>query len=268
MSEIEFEDRLRALANGLEYPRTPDIAGFVTMRLRTATRARFNSKALAWSLTIVLVLLSSLMLIPSARAAIIDIIQIGIVRIFPSQPTPTPWPVEATPTAKLQLPASASPTSTSVPLIPMLKRIAGKTTLEDAQRKVDYPILLPTYPADLGNPDAVFVQNLNGEMTVLVWFDPQQPKNILMSLHMIPSGSWAVGKMEPEVIQETNVNDQRAIWAVGPYPLILSNGDTQFMRMIDGHVLIWADGDVTYRLETDLSLEEALQIAESLEPIP
>jgi hypothetical protein len=49
--------------------------------------------------------------------------------------------------------------------------------------------------------------------------------------------------------------------------LILSNGDTQFMRMIEGQVLIWADGDVTYRLESDLSLEEALKIAESLAPI-
>jgi hypothetical protein len=69
------------------------------------------------------------------------------------------------------------------------------------------------------------------------------------------------------VIQETSVNDQRALWAVGPYPLRLYNGDLQFRRLIDGHVLIWADGDITYRLETDLGLEEAITIAESLEPI-
>ena len=104
-------------------------------------------------------------------------------------------------------------------------------------------------------------------MVVLVWLEPEQPKNILMSLHIIPKGSWAIGKVEPAIIQETNVNDHPAIWAVGPYPLILSNGDAQFMRMIDGQVLIWADGDVTYRLETDLTLEEALKVAESLAPI-
>jgi len=149
----------------------------------------------------------------------------------------------------------------------MLENIAGKTTLEDAQRKVNFPILLPTHPAELGNPDVVFVQNLDGEMVILVWLEPEQPKNILMSLHMIPKGSWAVGKVEPTVIQETQVSGHRAIWAVGPYPLVLSNGDTQFMRMIEGRVLIWADGDVTYRLESDLSLEEALKIAESLAPI-
>jgi len=265
MSQIDFEDQVKALVGGMEYPHTPDIAGFVTARLRSSTRPRFNSKALAWSLTIILILCSSLMLIPPARAAILDFIQIGIVRIFPPQPTPVPVPVEEFPST--MAPTTATPRSTSVPLIPMLENIAGKTTLEDAQRKVNFPILLPTHPAELGNPDVVFVQNLDGEMVILVWLEPEQPKNILMSLHMIPRGSWAVGKVEPTVIQETQVNGHRAIWAVGPYPLILSNGDTQFMRMIEGQVLIWADGDVTYRLESDLSLEEALKIAESLAPI-
>ena len=88
-----------------------------------------------------------------------------------------------------------------------------------------------------------------------------------MSLHFLPAGSWAIKKIEPTFIQETTVSRQRAIWAIGPYPIRLYNGDLQFMRLIDGHVLIWADGDITYRLETDLGLEEAIKIAESLEPI-
>jgi hypothetical protein len=35
-------------------------------------------------------------------------------------------------------------------------------------------------------------------------------------------------------------------------------------RLVEGHVLIWADGSLTYRLETELPLDEALRIAESL----
>jgi hypothetical protein len=73
--------------------------------------------------------------------------------------------------------------------------------------------------------------------------------------------------MHPAVIEETSVNGQHAIWATGPYPLMIQNGDFQFMRLIDGHVLIWAVDDVTYRLETGLPLGEALKIAESLAPI-
>jgi hypothetical protein len=33
-----------------------------------------------------------------------------------------------------------------------------------------------------------------------------------------------------------------------------------------GDVLLWADGPITYRLETSLGLEEAIRIAESVPP--
>jgi hypothetical protein len=70
------------------------------------------------------------------------------------------------------------------------------------------------------------------------------------------------------VIEETEVNGQRAVWTVGPYPLISRNGDVELTRMVEGHVLIWESDGVTYRLETGLSLEETLKIAESLQPMP
>jgi hypothetical protein len=72
--------------------------------------------------------------------------------------------------------------------------------------------------------------------------------------------------MQPTAIQETRVNGERAIWTTGPYPVIFSNNEIQYERLINGHVLIWGDLDVTYRLETNLSIEEAVKIAESLEP--
>jgi hypothetical protein len=34
--------------------------------------------------------------------------------------------------------------------------------------------------------------------------------------------------------------------------------------LIEGHVLIWTEGEITYRLETDMPLEEAVRVAESL----
>lgn len=259
MNEMDFENKVRSIANGIDYPRTPNIAGSVTTRLHTAPRSRFNTKALVWSLTIILVLCSSLMLIPPARAAILEFIQIGVVRIFPQSAMPT---VEPTHT----IPVTATAASTN--LLPILDQMAGKTTLAEAQNKVEFSILLPTYPANLGQPDYVYVQNADGKMVILVWLDPQQPEKVLMSLHFIPNGSWAIKKVEPQVIEETKVDDNRAIWTTGPYPLIFPNGDIQFERLVSGHVLIWSGLDVTYRLETDLSMEEAVRIAEALEPIP
>lgn len=270
MSELDrelFENQLISIAKGLDYPLTPDIAGSVITRLRGSTRPRFISRRLAWSLTIILVLFSSLMLIPPARAAILEFIQIGIVRIFPRAVQPTAETI-GTATPESITPMTATPSLPSSTLIPALSRLAGKTSLASAQQKVNYSILLPAYPPDLGQPDYVFVQDAEGAMTILVWLDPRQPDRVLMSLHFIPEGSWAVEKAEPKVIEETNVNGQRAIWAVGPYPLRLRNGDLDFTRLIDGNVLIWAEGNITYRLETNQTLEEAIKIAESLEPIP
>ena len=270
-----FENQLLSIAKGLDYPRTPDVAGSVMKRLRAFPsptgrggrgegRPRFMSRPLAWSLTIALILCSSLMLIPSARAAIIEFIQVGVVRIFRAEPTPVIPPNEEIPS----FPITATPYATGEPLIPILENLMGEMTLQEAQQTAGYPLLLPSYPADLGQPDRIFVQDADGAMTILVWIDPQQPDEALMSLHFIPAGSWAVKKISPTLIQETTVNGQYAMWTIGPYPLRLSNGDLDLIRLIDGHVLIWAEGSMTYRLETDLSLEEALKIAESLESVP
>jgi hypothetical protein len=263
MSEMDFEAQLRAIAARMEYPRTPDIADSVRARLRPSMPPRFLSKAAVWSLTIVLILVTSLMLIPPARAAIIEFIQIGVVRIFRAEPTPISPPNQELPV----IPITATPSATSQPLIPLLKDLVGETTLENAQKVVKYPLLLPSYPGDLGRPDYVFVQKVEGAMAILVWLDPQNPDHVLMSLHFIPAGSWVLKKMDAIVIQTTSVDGHDAVWTTGPYPMILQNGDIQYMRMIDGHVLIWENEDVTYRLETDLSLEEAIRIAESLQPI-
>lgn len=263
MSESQqehFERQLLSLAGELEYPRTPDVAGAAMRRLskgagvRGEGRSHFLPRRLAWLLAVLLVFCASLMLIPPARAAILEFIQIGAVRIFRETPTSTSLPLSATP----------GPTQS---LIPLLEKIAGEMTLSQAQQIVNYPILLPSYPRDLGQPDRVFVQEADGKMTILVWMDPHQPDQVRMSLHIIPSGSWAIKKMGPQMIQETSVKGQHAIWAIGPYMLQLSNGDLEVTRLVAGHVLIWTEGDLTYRLETNLGLDEAIKVAESLQPI-
>lgn len=263
MSEMDFEAQLDSIASRMEYPHTPDIAGSVSARLRSSTRPRFISRTFARSLVIALILISSLLIIPPVRAAVLEFIQIGIVRIFPRSVEPT---AEGTgpATPETLMPPTATPDAS---LMPLLEDIAGETTLANAQQIVSYPVLLPTYPAELGPPNHVYVQDADGDMTILVWTDPQEPERVVLSLHFIPEGSWAIEKGSPMVVQATSVNGQRAIWAVGPYPLRLSNGELEFTRLIDGQVLIWEANDITYRLETDQSLEEAIKTAESLEPI-
>src|SRR6266540_7177805 len=154
MNELQqelFEEQLVSIAKGLEYPRTPAIAGWVMKRLPSAARSRFISRRLTWSLTILLILFTSLMLIPPARAAILEFIQVGVVRIFRAGPTPLTPPNEEFPAT--MAPVTATPGPTSGSLIPLLENLAGEKSLAEAQQSVEYPILLPSYPPDLGPPD-------------------------------------------------------------------------------------------------------------------
>jgi hypothetical protein len=252
-----FETRLKELAQKVNYPVTPPIAKAVMARISVKAQSPVFSRRLAWSLTILLITVVSLMAIPPVRAAVFEFIQIGIVHIFPRTEERTPTPEMETPV-----------TPTSSALIPLLEEIMGEITLQEAREITEYPIPLPTYPTDLGEPDRIFVQEVDSQMTILVWLDDENPGKIKLSLHIIPPNSWVIKKVDPTVIQLTNVNGQRAVWATGPYPLLLHNREIDFVRLIEGNVLVWTQGDLTYRLETDESLEEALKIAESLQAPP
>src|SRR5689334_22249813 len=132
MTELEqelFEKQIRSIAGRLEYPRTPAVAASVMKRLRPEARPRRNSRRLIWSLTALLVVFASLMLIPPARAAILDFIQIGIVRIFRAEPTPVAPPQQEFPATTTSETSEPTPQS----LIPLLEQLAGERSLEGAR---------------------------------------------------------------------------------------------------------------------------------------
>ena len=250
-----FDKHLGDIARGFKYPPTPRLAADVRARLEPSRpRARWSRKLSAAVLLLILLVLFS---VPAVRAGLADFFQVGVVRIFPilpgATPTYTPSPGK-TPTV--------FPSPTRVPVSSLLT-LVGRTTLEDARKAADFPILLPAYPADLGAPDLVYYQS-KAKIAILVWLDPADPQKVAVSLHEIAPGSLVVKKMEPEVIQETTVNGQYALWTTGPYLVQFSGDDYNMLRLVDGHTLVWMVGNMTYRLETDLTLEEAVRIAESL----
>ncbi len=247
-----WEDKLRALAHSFDYPPAPDVSLAVRQRL-VGRQARKITRPLrlAWAAVILTLILAGALAIPGVRAQIVEFIQIGVVRIFQIAPTQ--------PSLQPSLQPSPQPT-----LLPSLLDLAGETTLEDARLRASFPIRLPDYPAGLGQPDHVFLQTGDGQMLVLVWLDPGQPDRVYLSLHIITPGSITLIKFEPKVIEETTVNGQPAIWAEGPYLIKLRSGDYDDRQLVSGNTLIWLDGELTYRLESDLPLAEAVKIAESL----
>jgi len=265
------DEYLKEAARRFLYPPTPDVTGAVIKRLESGSRPQTRMRS-AWAVASLLILLLVILFaVPGVRAEIVRFFQVGVVRIFPAAPTQTglpslpQMPLTATPAAILSTTATPRPDDTPYgpPHEVTIADIAGETTLEQAQDRVSFPIRLPAFPADLAAPDQVFLQE-NNLMVILVWSDPADPQKARLSLHEIGAGSMLVGKFEPRVIQETQVNGRYAVWVEGPYLVELTNRSIEFRRMVEGNTLIWEEQGITYRLETDLTLEEAIHIAESL----
>lgn len=256
-----WEERIHTVARRFVYPPTPDLAGAVQQRLTERafwSRSQRLRPALAFLVALAL-LMGGLWAVPPVRAAIIEWLQIGAVRIWLVEPTPTPL----TPQSEV------SPHSTPT-LLPTLFDLAGATTLAAAQQKANFPIRLPSYPADLGAPDGVYYQDLGGPAVVLVWLDPIQPTRARFSLHILGATVFAE-KGNVRQLQQTTVNGQPALWTEGPYLLAYRRGnavDWDIRRLVEGQVLLWTADQLTYRLETSTSLAEAVRIAESLVALP
>jgi hypothetical protein len=258
------EEHLEEVARRFRYPSTPDVAGAVMKRLESGSRPRAWLRS-AWVVIGLLVLVMAVLFaVPSVRAEIIRFFQVGVVRIFPSTPTQTigpampQSPITATPDIFTPVPGGNEPLYSVT-----ISGLAGETNLEDARAKLPFPIRLPEYPTDLGPPNKIFLQD-DGKMVILVWSDSDNPERAHLSLHEIGPEGIVLSKYQPRVIQETQVDGVYAIWAQGPYLIQLTSGTYVFRRTVEGNTLIWEEDNITYRLESDLTLEETIRIAESL----
>ena len=271
MNEPSLErlaERLTVTARALPYPPTPNLAAGQDARLaERPARPAIGRWPLA--LAALALLLLALLAVPPVRAAVVQFIQIGVVRIFVGPATPTPTPA-ATPTGE---PAAPTPTprASVTPVSSLLDSLAGETTLARAAVGAGFPIRLPAYPADLGLPDRVFLQTDGAPMVVAVWLDPARAGQARLALFEIAPGNIGLEKSDfikgvPPELQNTTVHGQPAAWTTGPYILQIKNGDFTSDRVIEGHVLIWVERGLTYRLElgSAASMAEAVKIAESL----
>ena len=246
-----WENQVRRSAQQLPYPPTPELAARVAEGI-----ARPNHKR-RW-LTAALALVSLLITVwaaPPLRATMLDFLQIGSVRIWLATPTPLP---PATPGQMTPRPTPMSPIS--------LFDLAGATTLAEAEERAGFRIRLPTYPPDLGAPDGVFYQEIGAPLVVLVWLAADNPHRARLSLHILAEGAM-VEKGAPTTVTTTTVHGQLATWTTGPYLLAYrhpAGPQWDFRHLVEGHVLVWVEQSLTYRLETALPLGEAVRVAESL----
>jgi hypothetical protein len=259
----DLDRSLRSLAARDDlFPATPDIAAAVAAHIgRARPQRRFDWRLVAIVALVVLAALASTLAIPRSRSAIADFFGIEGIRIERGSDDVPNVP--------------GTPVSIGSSLL-----LGERTTLDDAIGAAPFDPMLPEISAT-GPPDEVWLNRRGGATVVgLVWTASGELPEI---------GDTGVGMLLLEIETDTNdeifikkmtgggemtttlVQGRVGIWiengvlAVAPVEgLMLDLFDPALRR--SGNVLIWSDGEITYRLETALPMTDAVRIAASLAP--
>jgi hypothetical protein len=139
--------------------------------------------------------------------------------------------------------------------------VEGEMTVEEAAGLVDFT---PQVPAELGEPDAVDVS----DDRVIVSMSWSTASGVVRLDQFDGRLDFGIAKTSPEV-QYAQVGDTDALWFERPHEVVILDDQDQprtETARLAGHTLIWPAGNVTLRLEGDLSLERAVEIGASAAP--
>jgi len=220
----ELDVALRELGRQVEFPPTPDVASAIRGRLE---RRRPWRRPLVIALAVLVVAIGAVLAVPPARTAILDWLglrHVSIVRVDKLPPTD-----------------------------PIVHLDLGRET---SLARVPLWALVPD-----DKPDRVFV---DGGTVNLVWGDPQKPRLLLTEFR----GEAFIEKLvEPnDDVEAVKVNGRPGAWLEQPHVVMFKDLRGRIRdesARLAGKTLLWQHGDVTLRLEGDLTKEEALRIARS-----
>jgi hypothetical protein len=273
MSDDALEGALRDLGSAIEFPSTAaagsagsagrDVAAQVLHRIEAAPPRRgpldwLRARPVRRSL---LVAVAALLIL----AAVAGAVGLGLpgIRIIFGGPTPV------TPTASPSAPASGA---TARP-IGQGMGLGTRVSLADAARRADLDLVLPADPS-IGPPDAAF---LLANRVALVWGErPGLPVDASSGVALLLNefrGSVDEGYYTKLLdtgtrVRPVTVGGSPGYWIDGPPHFFFytdpSGAIVDDARRVVGDTLIWTDGAVTYRLESQLEMADAISFAESL----
>ena len=220
----ELDAALRQLGRQVDFPATPDLASSIRGRLE---RPRRWPRPVAIAVAVLVVAIGAAFAVPPARTAILDWLglrHVSIVRVDDLPPT--------SPIVRLDL--------------------GRQVTLAQAP-------LGTLVPED--KPDKVFVDD--GTVSLL-WGDPERPRLLLTELQ----GQAFIEKLiQPDTrVEPVTVNGRPGAWLEEPHVVMFRDSNGRLRDdspRLAGKTLLWEHGELTLRLEGDLTKEEALRIARS-----
>jgi hypothetical protein len=270
--ELDLEAALADLGTSLAFPPTPDLAGAVTARLEQAPArepaAARPRRRRAWpagwrrlavaGLAVVLLAVAVLVASPGTREAVAR--RLGLRGIG------------------VELGGTPPPTVTTIPPGGRLDLGLGqRVTLEEARRRTGFPVLVPD-AAGFERPDAVFVDPSwpgGGRVDLVYRARPGLPASPFTDAGLLitqfrgqPEPGFFKKVVGAGIVKEVSVGGQPGYFFSGE-PHILSYQDPtgtvrEVRSRLAGNTLIWQRGDLTLRLESQVSQAEAIRIAESM----
>jgi hypothetical protein len=231
MSELEL--RLTGLRDEIEWPETPSFE--LDFEPRPARRPLL--RALAIGLAALLAVLGAVLaLSPGARSAFLELFHLKGATVEL---------VETLPEVDVQAPD-----------------FGERVSRDEAERRVGFEL------ADLGPPDAVFVRG--NTMASLVYGPVDRPRLVLSQLRGAVYDGFVkkVGTGGTRV-EEVEVDGERGLFVSGDEHYVMFLGEDFTVQdeptFLAGTVLLWNDGPLLYRLEGDLTRDEALELAGSID---
>ena len=230
----ELERRLQDLGREIAYPATPR---FDLQLERRPARPGFR-RPLALAVAIVIVALAGVLaLSPGARSAFLEIFRI-----------------EGATVERVE----------TLPDVPAQRIDFGeRVTRETAERRAGFELL------DLGSdPDAIFIRP--DGLASMVYGEPAQPRLVLSQARgAIYDGFIKKTGGRGTIIREVMVDGERGLFVDGPEHFVMFLDEDGLISdeetYLAGTVLLWNRGDLLLRLEGDLTQDEALELAESVE---
>ena len=262
MTERELERALADLGAFVEYPATPALAEAVATRLEErparaapAGRPRWRRLAVA-GLAVLLAAVAVLVASPQTREAVAR--RLGLRGVSVELGRPAPPTVTTRPGDRLDL------------------HLGERVGLAEARRRVAFPVLVPAAPG-FQRPDAVYVgQRPQGGRVDLVYrarsglpASPFTDAGLLVTEFRAELvGDFIKKLLGAGQVQAVAVGGEPGYWFSGaPHSFSYRERDGDLREeqsRLAGNTLVWQRGDLTLRLEGQLTKEAALRIAESM----
>ena len=232
----ELERALLAVGGELDFPPQPDLAGAVRARLE---RRRFRLQMFALAAAVVVLAVGIAMAVPPARSAILRFFHIGAASIERVETLP---PARERPLAAgLGPPLARRPAELRAHLAIKLPEIQGSAPA----RYYAQPGLIATL-LRYRDTAVLLTEMRNEQMALSKKFVPEATRVEPVELGL--GGIWIEG------------GKHVLMWQFGP-------GNTRELRTrFAGNVLVWYDGERTFRLEGDLNRDQMLELARKITP--